>query len=394
MTELLLERYFGGVTPRGDNSNDRKKIGQFTGIIGIIVNLLLFALKLALGLITSSLAIVADAINNLSDAGVSLVTILGFRFAAKPADGEHPYGHGRIEYLTGLFLAAIILVVGLKTAEESYHRIISPVDISVDFVIIGGLTLSIFTKLWLGYFYKSIGNRIGSVAIKAAATDSFSDCISTSGVMLSILVYYFGGYNIDGYAGMIVALFILFTGYHAADDTLKPLLGTNPDEEITARIDEIVKKCKDVLGYHDLVIHSYGPNHSFATLHAEISADYDIVSAHDIIDTLEKRINDELGIDIIIHMDPVDLNSAEKKICQKVVGDILRGIDAELSLHDFRLTKSKGKQKKMCFEIMVPHGYKIDDERLKGMIFEELLNRCSPYTASIHLDHPYQHSCS
>ena len=390
MTDLFLSRCFGGRMPKGDNPSDRKRVGQFTGTVGIIVNFLLFTLKLSLGIITESVAITADAINNLSDAGVSLVTILGFRFAAKPADDEHPYGHGRIEYLTGLFLAAIIIVVGFKTAEESYHRITAPVDINVDTVVIIGLTVSILTKLWLGYFYKSIGGRIDSVAIKAAATDSFSDCISTSGVLLSILVFYFCGYNIDGYAGMIVALLILLTGYHAADDTLKPLLGTNPDEELTERIDSIVKQNNEILGYHDLVIHSYGPNHSFATLHAEISADYDMVTAHDIIDSLEKRINEELGVEAIIHMDPVDLDNTEEKICQRAVREILRNIDSRLSLHDFRLTESDGEQKKMCFEIMVPHGYKINDERLKGMIFEELLNRFSPYTASIHLDHPYQ----
>ncbi|MDO4203353.1 MAG: cation diffusion facilitator family transporter [Selenomonadaceae bacterium] len=390
MTDMLLYRCFGGRMPKGDNPDDRKKVGQFTGSVGIVVNFLLFALKLSLGLITESVAIIADAINNLSDAGVSLVTILGFRFAAKPADDEHPYGHGRIEYLTGLFLAAIIIVVGFKTAEESYHRIVSPVDINVDIVVIGGLAVSILAKLWLGYFYKTIGNRIDSVAIRAAATDSFSDCISTSGVLLSIIVFYCGGYNIDGYAGMVVALFILLTGYHAADDTLKPLLGTNPDEELTDRIDEIVKQNNDILGYHDLVIHSYGPNHSFATLHAEISADYDMVTAHDIVDALEKRINEELGVEVIIHMDPVDLDNTEEKICQRAVNEIIRNIDSRLSLHDFRLTESEGEQKKMCFEIMVPHGYKINDERLKGMIFEELLNRFSPYTASIHLDHPYQ----
>lgn len=390
MTDMLLYRCFGGRMPKGDNPDDRKKVGQFTGSVGIVVNFLLFALKLSLGLITESVAIIADAINNLSDAGVSLVTILGFRFAAKPADDEHPYGHGRIEYLTGLFLAAIIIVVGFKTAEESYHRIVSPVDINVDIVVIGGLAVSILAKLWLGYFYKTIGNRIDSVAIRAAATDSFSDCISTSGVLLSIIVFYCGGYNIDGYAGMVVALFILLTGYHAADDTLKPLLGTNPDEELTARIDEIVKQNNDILGYHDLVIHSYGPNHSFATLHAEISADYDMVTAHDIVDALEKKINEELGVEVIIHMDPVDLDNTEEKICQRAVNEIIRNIDSRLSLHDFRLTESEGEQKKMCFEIMVPHGYKINDERLKGMIFEELLNRFSPYTASIHLDHPYQ----
>lgn len=389
MTELLLRNYFGGEMPKGDKPADRKRIGQFTGSVGIIVNLLLFALKLTLGIITSSLAIIADAINNLSDAGVSLVTILGFRFAAKPADNEHPYGHGRIEYLTGLFLAAIILVVGFKTAEESYHRIITPVEINVDAVIIAGLVLSIFTKLWLGYFYKSIGNRIGSVAIKAAATDSFSDCISTSGVLLSILVYYFGGFNIDGYAGMVVAIFILLTGYHAADDTLKPLLGTNPDEEITNRIDEIMRRSPGIIGYHDLVIHSYGPNHSFATLHAEISTEYDMVTAHNIIDSIEKVLSEELGVEAIIHMDPVDLDNTEEKICQKAVKEILEKIDDQLSFHDFRLTGADGEQKTMSFEIMVPHGYKISDEKLKGKIYEALLNRFSPYTALIHLDHPY-----
>lgn len=390
MTELLLNRCFGGQIPKGDNPNDRKKIGQFTGSVGILVNILLFSLKISLGLITESLAIIADAINNLSDAGVSLVTILGFRFAAKPADDEHPYGHGRIEYLTGLFLAAIIIVVGFKTAEESYHRIIEPIAINVDYIVIAGLAISIFAKLRLGYFYKSIGDRIGSVAIKAAATDSFSDCISTTGVLLSILVYHFGGYNIDGYAGMVVAIFILLTGYHAADDTLKPLLGTAPDEELIGRIDDIMKECKNILGYHDLVIHSYGPNNSFATLHVEISDEYDMVTAHDIIDAIEKRINEELGVEVIIHMDPVDLDNTEEKICQRAVSEILKNIDEGLSLHDFRLTESEGEQKKMCFEIMVPHGYKLGDERLKGMIFEELLNRFSPYTASIHLDHPYQ----
>lgn len=315
----------------------RKAYGSLCSILGIFLNVLLFAGKYIAGVISGSIAITADAFNNLSDAGSSAISLLGFRLSGKRPDPDHPFGHGRIEYISGLAVAAMIIVMGAELLISSVQKIISPEAVEVGLLPAIILVVSILVKVYMCVYNKSVGKRIGSTAMIATGTDSLSDSIATAVVLLSMGVTYLFDVNIDGYAGVLVAAFILFAGYNVAKDTLSPLLGQAPDPEFVDSIEELVMSSNAVIGMHDLVVHDYGPGRVMISLHAEVDGKGDIFELHDEIDLIERRLKDELGCDATIHMDPVETDNEQVTAERRALEGVLAELGYIISMHDFRM---------------------------------------------------------
>lgn len=315
----------------------RKAYGSLCSILGIFLNVLLFAGKYIAGVISGSIAITADAFNNLSDAGSSAISLLGFRLSGKRPDPDHPFGHGRIEYISGLAVAAMIIVMGAELLISSVQKIISPEPVEVGLLPAIILVVSILVKVYMCVYNKSVGKKIGSTAMIATGTDSLSDSIATAVVLLSMGVTYLFDVNIDGYAGVLVAAFILFAGYNVAKDTLSPLLGQAPDPELVESIEELVMSSGSVIGMHDLVVHDYGPGRVMISLHAEVDGKGDIFKLHDEIDLIERRLNDELGCDATIHMDPVETDNEQVTAERRALEGVLAELGYIISMHDFRM---------------------------------------------------------
>lgn len=331
----------------------RAQCGRRAGLVGIVCNLLLFAGKLAVGILSGSVSVTGDAVNNLSDASASVVTLVGFRLAAKPADPEHPYGHARIEYLSGLAVSAMILLIGADLVKTSVQKILHPERIAVSGVLLAVLAASIAVKLLLAALNRSLGMRIGSASLKAAAADSRNDAVTTAAVLLSCAVSRLWGIRIDGYAGLLVALFILWSGIGIGKDTISPLLGEAPDEELVRAISRAVKAHPEILGIHDLMVHDYGPGRRFASVHAEIDYHMDTLEAHELIDRIEREIKRELHVDIVIHEDPIVTDDPELDACRARVMQIIGRIDPRLSVHDFRLVRGRA-HANVIFDMAVP----------------------------------------
>lgn len=373
-----------------DNVKDskvRESYGVLSGAVGIFCNVCLFVLKFIAGIITGAVSISADAFNNLSDAGSSVITLAGFKMAGKPADTDHPYGHGRIEYMAGLGVSVAIIVMGVELFKQSVDRIINPEETVFSVLSIVILVGSICVKTWMAFFNYTLGKRIDSAAMKATATDSLSDCITTTVVLASVFVQYISGYNIDGYAGAVVALFVLYAGFGAAKDTIAPLLGKAPEQKLVSQIEDAVLEGGGVLGIHDMVIHDYGPGRVFASLHAEVPYDMDMLTAHDIIDHAESRIKKRLGIDISIHMDPVIYDDEKLKQIKQEIYKIVSDIDDRITMHDFRLVDGPG-VKKVIFDCVVPFDMPISDNEVKKRIADEVLQLEGNYEAVINIDKP------
>lgn len=315
----------------------RKAYGSLCSILGIFLNVLLFAGKYIAGVISGSIAITADAFNNLSDAGSSAISLLGFRLSGKRPDPDHPFGHGRIEYISGLAVAAMIIVMGAELLISSVQKIISPEAVEVGLLPAIILVVSILVKVYMCVYNKSVGKKIGSTAMIATGTDSLSDSIATAVVLLSMGVTYLFDVNIDGYAGVLVAAFILFAGYNVAKDTLSPLLGQAPDPELVESIEELVMSSNAVIGMHDLVVHDYGPGRVMISLHAEVDGKGDIFELHDEIDLIERRLKDELGCDATIHMDPVETDNEQVTAERRALEGVLAELGCIISMHDFRM---------------------------------------------------------
>lgn len=384
--------FLGYFFPAGADLTDpkmREQCGARAGQVGIGVNLLLFAVKLAIGLISGAISIVADALNNLSDAGSSLVMLLGFRIAARPADPEHPFGHGRVEYLTGLFVAVVILFVGFQLLQSSVVKILHPEDLAVDWVTGGVLLLSVFGKLALAHFYQIVGDRIQSAAIRAAAADSRSDCLATAAVLLSLILYVGTGWNVDGAAGVFVALFILYSGWEAVKSTAQPLMGEAPDPALVSAIKKFVLATPPIIGVHDLIIHDYGPGRVFVSLHAEVPGNMEIMAAHTAIDALEQRLEEHFHVEVTVHMDPVLLDDPETNRLRLLTDNIVQAIEPTLTTHDFRLTTTAEGGRNFIFDVVVPYGVPLSDEEIAHAIGEQLKALNSHYQAVIHFDHQY-----
>lgn len=366
----------------------RQAYGQLCGAVGIGLNLLLFAGKLFAGTISGSIAITADAFNNLSDAGSSVVTLLGFRLAGRKPDPEHPFGHGRMEYISGLAVAGLILLMGVELGKSSLKKILSPEEIVSSPLVLAILAVSVAVKLYMFYYNRSIGKKIKSAAMSATATDSLSDAVSTTAVLIATLVGQFTGLNIDGWVGLLVALFILFSAYKAAKETLSPLLGQTPDPEFVDRIEQIVLSYPEVLNIHDLIVHDYGPGRVMISLHAEVSADGDLLQLHDVIDNAEHRLKKELGCMAVIHMDPIITNDAHTDALRMAVAEKVKTIDPRLTIHDFR-TVPGSTHTNLIFDVVVPYDVKLTADEVRRRIGALVKELDENYFAVVQVDNSY-----
>ncbi len=373
------------------NKKVRSDYGYLGGIVGIIINILLFLIKLSVGLLVNSIAVIADAVNNLSDVGASMVTIFGFKLSSKPADKEHPFGHGRIEYISGLIVAFLVLMVGFEFIRTSIDRIKNPVPVQFSWIPFILLLVSILFKIWLSKFYKTVGNRINSSALKASSVDSLSDVVSSSTVVVSLLISKFTTFPIDGYIGVIVSLVILYAGYNLIKDTLDPLLGVAPDEELVKDIHKMLLSYEHIDGTHDLMVHNYGPGRIIASIHAEIPEDISVVTAHEVVDRAEKEISAELDIHLLIHMDPVTTKDEEILSARDDLMTVLENFPFINSFHDFRVV-GEGDYKNLIFDVVVNHEFVITKEsqlKLQKQINAELKKIQPNHNAIITVDPSY-----
>ena len=368
MLRGFLIRRFIPHHERTEDPSVRFAYANLSGRAGIACNAILFGIKIALGLWTGALSIVADAIHNLADAGASVVTLFGFHLAAKPPDAEHPFGHGRIEYVTGLIIAAAILLVGAKLLESSLGKILHPEAVHADGMTLFLLGASIGFQLWLGKFNQYVGEQIHSEAIKAAATDSLSDSVATLFVISGLALHVFFGWHADGWAGLIVAFFILHSGWNAARDTLQPLLGQPPDPKLVQAIEKEVLEHKYVCGVHDLIIHDYGPGRAFASVHVEVPATMEILKAHAVMDAIEEQLHRDFHMVVTVHMDPVVMNDPETNALRERVEEIVKRERIGEAIHDFRLTTARDGGKKLIFDVVVKPNCQMGDREIRYFI--------------------------
>ncbi len=345
----------------------REAYGRVAGIVGIICNLLLSIMKFIVGTVSNSVSITADATNNISDAGSSIVTLVGFRLSEKPADEDHPYGHARIEYITGLIISFLIIHIGFDILVNSFNKIIHPEESIFSWVTVGVLIGSIAVKLWLSAFNKKYAKAIKSKTLEATATDSRNDCISTAAVLASTLISYFFDINLDGFIGVGVAVLIIVSGINLVRETVGPLLGQAPSKEIYEKIEHGMLQYENVLGVHDLMVHSYGPGSYFASAHIEMDAKIDVLICHDIMDQIERDFKAKYNIHLVVHLDPTVLDSEETNELKAIVSDILNDIDPVITFHDFRVVIGEN-AKNVLFDVVVPPKYKYSDEDLTELI--------------------------
>lgn len=365
----------------------RQRCGVLSGTVGVALNLLLFLGKLLAGMITASIAVIADAFNNLSDAASSIVTLVGFRLAGQEADEEHPFGHGRMEYLAGLVVSMLILLVGLELAKSSLTKIIhpEPVDFSVLSAVI--LAVSVAVKLGMFWFNRALAQKIQSPALSATAADSLSDAVATTTLLLGLIAGHFLNLPLDGWLGLAVALFILRAGWGAAKDTIDPLLGRPMDPELAADIDRIVLGHDYILGIHDLVYHDYGPGRAMMSLHAEVPADGDFLAIHDVIDHIERELKAKHHIETSIHMDPVVRDGRTEALRQQVA-DAAKQIDPGLTIHDFRITAGPS-HTNLLFDVVVPYGFRLSDSQVRSALTGGIKGLSDRYFPVIQVDHSY-----
>lgn len=345
----------------------RLSYGNLAGITGIVCNVLLCAIKFFTGLFTGSISITADAVNNLSDASSGVITLLGFKLAGKPADPEHPYGHARMEYLAGLVVSFVILLIGVQLAGESVQKILHPAAATFGIVPAVMLVFSILVKLWMAGFYRSIGKKIDSTTLLAASADSRNDVISTGAVLLALLISAWTDLDLDGWMGMAVALFILYSGIGLIKDTLDPLLGRAPSKELTRRVEEKILSYEGILGTHDLMVHDYGPGQCFASVHVEMSAEMNVMRSHDIIDTIERDFHEQDHIHLIIHYDPIETGSEAVGTMRQWVTERVHAVSPLLSIHDFRMVKGE-LHTNLIFDVAAPSSYESTDAEIKQQI--------------------------
>lgn len=355
ISNFLVKRF----VKNSENVSDikvRESYANLAGIVGILTNSILFIIKLSVGLLSNSVSILADAFNNLSDAASSIITIIGFKMANKPADAEHPFGHGRIEYITAMIVSFMVMLVGLQFIKTSFERIINPSAVTFELIPFILLLISIGFKFWLSIFNKSIGNKINSSTLKATATDAMGDVFTSTTVVISFLISKFTTIPIDGYIGIVVALAIVYSGFSLIKETLSPLLGEPPDPVLVSNITDMVMSYDNITGIHDLIVHNYGPGRIMASIHAEIPSNIDIMEIHHIIDTAEREISKKLNIYLVIHMDPICIDTDEIIEARKIVEDVLRKYEEIKSFHDFRII-GEHDYKNLIFDIEVSPEY-------------------------------------
>lgn len=371
-----------------DEARTRRAYGILCGAVGICLNVLLFAGKFFAGVLSGSIAITADAFNNLSDAGSSFVTLLGFHLAGQKADADHPFGHGRIEYLSGLVVSVLILLMGVELGKSSVSKILHPEAVDSSPLVVAILCASIAVKLYMFLYNRRLGRKLGSTAMEATAMDSLSDSAATAAVLLATLVGHFTDLLIDGWCGLLVAAFILWSGVSAAKETLDPLLGTPPTAELVERIRSLVLAHKSIIGIHDLIVHDYGPGRMMISLHAEVSASGDVLELHDEIDNVETELREKLGCEAVIHMDPIVTDDGLMAETRQRVAALVHCIDDAISIHDFRMVKGPT-HINVIFDAVVPFGFRLTDEEVAKKIRTAVRTLDGNYYAVVKVERSY-----
>ena len=371
----------------------RKNYGKLSGVVGIVCNALLSVAKIVAGLIAGSISVVADGANNFSDAMSSIVTLIGFKMSEKPADKEHPYGHERIEYVAGLVVSFIILFIGLELIKTSVEKLFSSNVPEMSIFTISVLVVSMLVKLWMFAFNRHIAEKIDSTVVRATAQDSLNDVIATSAVLISSVIAYFYSINVDAYVSIAVALYIIYSGIVLIKDTVGPLLGTAPSEELTGTIQRKITSYDGVEGIHDLIVHNYGPKRCFASVHLEVNAKQDIVVSHDIADNIEKDFKRDMDIDLVVHLDPLITDDETLNGARLMVAEILLEIDKSLTHHDFRMVKC-ATHSNLIFDVVVPAEFSIPDDELIDMIVSAVHSKNRTYECIITVDKNYSSSIS
>ncbi|MDY4220994.1 MAG: cation diffusion facilitator family transporter [Candidatus Faecousia sp.] len=382
MTNLLLRLFVPNASEHSAAAHGA--VGKLAGITGILCNVLLASLKILAGLITGSVAITGDGINNLTDSASSIVTLLGFRIAQRPADGEHPFGHGRYEYISGVVVAALVLLAGTELAKSSVEKILHPQAVPFTVVTLGILLVSIGVKLWMAGFNRKLSKLIGSKTLEATSQDSRNDVIATSAVLLSFLADGIFHIQLDGFVGLGVALFILWSGIRLAKDTIDPLIGMQADEEMVEQLTQMILSHPRVLGIHDLLIHDYGPGHCFATVHAEMSAGESPLDAHDQLDHIEQEAMHNFGIHLVIHYDPI-AETEDWAALRTMAEACAKDMEPAASIHDLRIVDDQG-QKKLTFDLAVPYSLPRTDPELAESVTAALKEKGCPLPVVIHID--------
>ena len=358
----------------------RTKYGTLSSLTGIVVNFILSITKVVIGIISNSMSIISDGLNNITDAGSSVITMIGFKMSQKKVDDDHPWGHGRMEYIAAFIVDMLIILVGIELFQSSIDKIINPVMPDISTITITILVIAIIAKLWLFFFYKKIAKIINSEAIKGNAYDSISDVISTFVVLLSAIVAKFANISIDGYVSILVSIFILFTGFKALKETVDILLGARPDPELVKGIEEFTKKYDMIVGIHDMMIHDYGPGRKIVSFHAEVPANSDICMAHDIIDQMEQDIYEEFNCITTIHMDPIEVDDEEINKMREITEKIVKEINENYSIHDFRMTNGGGRIN-LIFDLVIPREEKVDSDKLKVQVQQKIHSENPKYYA-------------
>lgn len=387
MTDFLIKHFIRD----SENTQDvavRTAFGNLAGAVGIVCNVFLCAAKLLVGIIFGSISITADAVNNLSDASSSVITLLGFKLSSRPADEEHPYGHARIEYLAGLCVSVMILVIGVELARSSLDKILHPTPVVFSWLTVFVLALSIAVKLWMALFNRNIGRKIGSSTLEATAADSRNDVISTSAVLAAALISHFTSLSLDGWMGLAVAVFIFFSGLGVLKETLNPLLGEAPSEEMTEYIARKVLSYEGVLGTHDLMVHDYGPGRCFASVHVEMDAKEDVLKSHDIIDNIERDFHEQDNIHLVIHYDPIVTGDEAVGSMRTWMQEKVRMISPQLSIHDFRMVQGRS-HTNLIFDVVVPHNFECSDQVLRQKIQQLVSGEETRYYTVVTIDHSY-----
>lgn len=367
MTKLLI-RLFIKDSEKVADTGIRKKYGTLAGVVGILCNFALFAFKFIAGLVTSSISITADAFNNLSDMGSSLVTLFGFKLASKPADPDHPYGHGRFEYIAAFIVSGLIMIMGFELLKSSVEKIISPVKPELGLLPVVILILSVLIKLWMYLFNRKLSRTINSSALDATAKDCRNDALTTSAILISILIIRLTDINIDAWVGAAMSLFILWSGFKTAKETLDPLLGEPIDEETAKQLENEIMAFDGFLGIHDLLAHNYGPGRCFASVHVEVPADTDIVKCHEQIDLCEKVVFERTGIMLTVHMDPVETDNEKLNTAKAVIAEKIKVIHEDLTIHDFRMTPKSDERTNLIFDVVIPAGMEKEKQDIKRQI--------------------------
>lgn len=385
MINFLIDRF---EKRQQKNSDIRTAFGIFAGIVGLLSNLLLFVSKLLIGLISGSVSIMADAMNNLSDTVSSVLTLVGFYISGKPADEEHPYGHERFEYISGMLVSLLITFVGFQFFMTSIERIKDPQSIKVTPIILIILVLSILIKVWQSVFYQRVAKKIDSNTLVATAKDSLNDVFTTIAVLVSATVEGITGLKIDGIVGLLIACYIIFSGLQLIREFVNELMGLRPNQ---AAIDEMklyLSSVSEIVGYHDLLIHQYGPSKTFASVHIEIDDRWDLTKAHETIDEIEKKFKEQLGVDLVCHIDPVNLHDQRQQFIHQELKKIIKGINSELKGHDIRLVDHGGKPH-ILFDLVVPNHFKATDQELKIRLQEQVYRNIGDYIVEVTFDHNY-----